>query len=392
MRCGATIPSIPTGPSPFTSPLRFVAAPNPFKGSLGSPEAAAAIARGILSVFPSAVVLEVPVADGGEGTVDALVAAAHGRFGSSTVTDPLGRSIEAPFGLIDGDRTGVVELAAASGLTLVPNDLRDPRVTSTFGFGQLLEAARRSGVIRIIAGIGGSATNDGGAGMGAALGFRLLDASGHDLRPGGAALAQLASIDASGADPAWKEISVEVAVDVSNPLCGSEGATRVYGPQKGAASEEVLAELDAALARFADVVARDLGVEVADLPGAGAAGGAGAGLVAFLGARLTPGAPLVVEAAGLDRALNGATAVFTGEGRVDSQTGYGKGPAEVIRRAARAGVTAVLIAGSLGQGWDTLGYRVYQIGDENQAIEYREAHAVELVELAAARAAREFGA
>ncbi len=242
---------------------------------------------------------------------------------------------------------------------------------------------------RIIAGIGGSATNDGGAGMGQALGFRLLDASGHELTPGGEALARLASIDPAGVDPGWRDISVEVAVDVSNPLTGPEGATRVYGPQKGATSEEVLAELDAALANFAEVAARDLGVEIADLPGAGAAGGAGAGLVAFLGARLTPGAPLVVDAAGLDLALAGATAVFTGEGRVDSQTGYGKGPAEVIRRAEQAGVKAVLIAGSLGQGWDTLGYRVYQIGDENQPVEYREAHAAELLELAAAKAVQE---
>jgi glycerate kinase len=334
-------------------------------------------------------VLEVPVADGGEGTVEALVAAARGVFGTATVSDPFGRSVEASFGLIDGGRTGVVELAAASGLTLVPKDFRDPRVTSTYGFGQLLEAVRRSGVIRIIAGVGGSATNDAGAGMGQALGFRLLDASGHDLTPGGEALARLATIDGSGVDPAWKEVSVEVAVDVSNPLCGPVGATRVYGPQKGATSEEVLAELDAALANFAEVVARDLGVEVADLPGAGAAGGAGAGLVAFLGARLTPGAPLVVDAAGLDGALAGATAVFTGEGRVDSQTAYGKGPAEVIRRAKRAGVKAVLIAGSLGQGWDTLGYRVYPIGDESQTVEYREVHAAELLELAAARAVRE---
>jgi glycerate 2-kinase len=337
-------------------------------------------------------VLEVPVADGGEGTVEALVAAAGGVFGTATVGDPFGRSIEASFGLIDGGRTGVVELAAASGLTLVPKDFRDPRVTSTYGFGQLLEAVRRSGVIRIIAGVGGSATNDAGAGMGQALGFRLLDALGHDLTPGGEALARLVTIDVSGVDPGWKEVSVEVAVDVSNPLCGPEGATRVYGPQKGATSEEVLAELDAALANFAEVVARDLGVEVADLPGAGAAGGAGAGLVAFLGARLTPGAPLVVDAAGLDIALAGATAVFTGEGRVDSQTAYGKGPAEVIRRAERAGVKAVLIAGSLGQGWDTLGYRVYPIGDETQTVEYREAHAAELLELAAARAVRELDA
>ena len=333
---GVTIPSIPTGASPSISgrPTRFVAAPNPFKGSLGSPQAAAAIARGIRSVHPSAQVIEVPVADGGEGTVEALVAAANGRFGQATVSGPVGDPVEAPFGLIDDGRTGVVELAAASGLTLLPKELRDPRVKSTYGFGQLLDAVRRSGVIRIIAGIGGSATNDGGAGMGQALGFRLLDAAGRDLPPGGSPLAPT-RLD--------RRLRCRSRLEAGHgrgrgrcqqpSLSGPEGATRVYEPQKGADSEWVLAELDAALANFADVVARDLGVEVADLPGAGAAGGAGAGLVAFLGARLTPGAPLVVEAAGLDLALAGATAVFTGEGRVDRQTAYGKGPAEVIRRA-----------------------------------------------------------
>ena len=333
-----------------------------------------------------------PVADGGEGTVEALVAAARGELRTVTVQGPLGRPVEAVFGLIEAGRTGVVELASASGLTLVPKELRNPRVTSTYGFGQLLEAVRRSGVIRIIAGIGGSATNDAGAGMGQALGFRLLDAAGAELPPGGAPLARLARIDAGVVDPGWRTVSVEVAVDVTNPLCGPEGATRIYGPQKGADSEAVLEELDAALANFAVVVARDLGVDVSGMPGAGAAGGAGAGLVAFLGARLERGAPLVIDATGLDRALAGAAAVFTGEGRVDRQTGYGKGPAEVIRRAELAGVPAVLIAGSLGDGWDTLGYRVYPIGDDSETIQYREAHAAELVERAAARAARELDA
>jgi glycerate kinase len=334
-------------------------------------------------------VLEVPVADGGEGTVDALVAAGHGRLVTVTANGPLGDPVEAQFGLIDGGRTGVVELASASGLTLISKERRDPRVTSSYGFGQVLEKVRRSGVMRIIAGVGGSATNDAGAGMAQALGFRLLDAAGEELPPGGAALARLARIDAAAVDPGWKQVRVDVAVDVSNPLFGPEGATRVYGPQKGAGSEEVLAELDAALATFAEVVERDLGVAVAELPGAGAAGGAGAGLVAFLGARLTPGAPLVVEAAGLDQALSGARAVFTGEGRVDRQTGYGKGPAEVIRRAEAAGVAAVLIAGSVGDGWDTLGYRVYQIGDDSQPADFRERHAEELIADAAGRAARE---
>jgi glycerate 2-kinase len=341
-------------------------------------------------VHPDAEVLEVPVADGGEGTVDALVAAASGELVTVTVEGPLGDPVEAAFGLIEAGRTAVVELASASGLPLVPKDLRDPGVTSTFGFGQLLDAARRKGVTRIIAGIGGSATNDGGAGMAQALGFRLLDGSGRDLPRGGAALARLDRILPPGTDE-WRGVAVEVAVDVTNPLTGPQGATYVYGPQKGA-TERALAELDAALGHFAKVIGRDLLVEVAELPGAGAAGGAGAGLVAFLGARLERGAPLVVEAAGLDAALDGAAAVFTGEGRVDAQTAFGKGPAEVIERARRHGVPAVLLAGSLGAGWEALGCPVYAIGDDSQPLEYREGHAAELLELAAERALRELRA
>lgn len=335
--------------------------------------------------------VEVPVADGGEGTVEALVAAAKGEFVEVMVEGPLGEPVTAVFGLIDGGHTGVVELASSSGLPLVPKDRRDPRVSSTYGFGQLLEQVRRLGVKRIIAGIGGSATNDAGAGMGQALGFRLLDRAGQEIPRGGAALSRLAAIDATGVDPGWRRVEVEVAGDVTNPLTGPEGATRVYGPQKGAGTEQTMAELDAALANFATVVARDLGVEVDRVPGAGAAGGAGAGLVAFLGARLTRGAPLVVDASGLDRALAGARAVFTGEGRVDRQTAYGKGPAEVIRRAEARGVQAVLLAGILGDGWDTLGYRVYPLGDGTQPPEFLEANAVELIERAAARATRDLG-
>jgi glycerate kinase len=198
--------------------------------------------------------------------------------------------------------------------------------------------------------------------MAQALGYRLLDAGGRDLPPGGATLALLDRIDASAVDPGWRSITVDVACDVTNPLTGPEGASAVYGPQKGATAQMV-DELDAALAHFAAVVKRDLGVDVDRLPGAGAAGGAGAGLVAFLGARLTRGAPLVVDAAGLDRALEGARLAVTGEGRVDRQTGYGKGPAEVIKRARAAGAAAVLLAGSLGEGWDSLGVPVVVMGD-----------------------------
>lgn len=368
-----------------------MAAPNPFKGSLDAPAAAAAIARGVRLVFPAAEVVEVPVADGGEGTVAALVGAHRGELREVTVEGPLGVPVRAAFGLIDGGRTAVVELAAASGLPLVPAAERDASRASTFGFGQLLAAARQAGVRRIIAGIGGSATNDGGAGMAQALGYRLLDEAGDDLPRGGAALARLARIDPRGPDPGWRDVAVEVASDVNNPLCGPEGATAVYGPQKGVTAEMV-PELDTALANLARVIDRDLGVAVADLPGAGAAGGAGAGLVAFLGARLTPGAPLVVEAAGLPAALAGAACVFTGEGSVDRQTAFGKGPVEVARRARAAGVPVVLLAGRLGAGWaDVLAQgvdAVLPLAEEPATEAELEAAAPELLERAAERACR----
>jgi glycerate kinase len=225
--------------------MKVVAAPNPFKGSIGAAEAAAAIARGVRQVFPAAELLEVPIADGGEGTVEALVAAHGGRLVWETVEGPLGGPVSAALGLLDGGRTAVVELAAAAGLPLVPAAERDPRHASTYGFGQLLEAARRLGVERIITGIGGSATNDGGAGMAQALGYRLFDREGRELPRGGAPLAGLVHIDAGGVDPGWGRIRVDVACDVTNPLTGPEGATVVYGPQKGV-TPDLVPELDAA--------------------------------------------------------------------------------------------------------------------------------------------------
>ncbi|HYM65708.1 MAG TPA: glycerate kinase [Patescibacteria group bacterium] len=333
--------------------MKVVVAPNAFKGTLTAPQAAAAMASGVREVFPDADVVEVPVADGGEGTVEALVSARRGERRSVTVHGPLGDPVDAVFGLIDQGGTAVLELASASGLTLVHPSRRDPLKTSTYGFGELLQAARRSGATEIIAGIGGSATNDGGAGMAQALGYRLLDAAGRDLPPGGAALAGLERIDPSGFDRSWHSVKVKVACDVTNPLLGPQGASAVYGPQKGADANAVRV-LDGALARFAAVVERDLGKPVADLPGAGAAGGAGAGLVAFLGAELVPGAPLVIDATALDQKIRGASLVLTGEGRVDEQTGFGKAPGEVVRRARAAGVPVVLLAGSRGPGWEAL--------------------------------------
>jgi glycerate kinase len=293
------------------------------------------------------------VADGGDGTVEALVAARRGEFRSAHVEGPFGRPVIARYGLIDGGRTAVVELASASGLALISDQERDPRRASTYGFGQLLEAALDAGVAKVIAGIGGSATNDGGAGVAQAFGFRLLDASGRDLPRGGAALIHLERIEASVPEPRRQWAPLTVACDVTNPLTGPQGASAVYGPQKGA-DVQTVEELDHALAHFAAVIERDLGKKVADVPGAGAAGGAGAGLMAFLGATLVPGAPLVVEAAGLDDALRAADLVITGEGRVDSQTAFGKAPGEVARRAQAAGIPVILLAGSKGPGWEEL--------------------------------------
>jgi len=333
--------------------VKVVVAPNAFKGTLTASQAGAAIARGVREVFPDADVVEVPVADGGDGTVEAIVSARRGRYRTARVEGPLGDPVEARYGLIDDGRTAVVELATASGLALISDHRRDPRRASTFGFGQLLEAARRDGVSTIIAGIGGSATNDGGAGMAQALGYRLLDGDGRDLPRGGAALAGLQRIESGSFDNAWRSVAVKVACDVTNPLTGPLGASAVYGPQKGA-DPAAVRELDAALARLAELIERDLGRPVSEIPGAGAAGGTGAGMVAFLDAHLLPGAPLVVDAAGLDAKLVGADLVITGEGRADEQTAYGKAPGEVAKRAQAAGIPVLLLAGSKGDGWEAL--------------------------------------
>jgi glycerate kinase len=372
--------------------VRIVVAPNAFKGSLSASQAADAIARGVRQVFPDAEVVEVPVADGGDGTVEALVSAHHGAYRSVEVDGPLGDPVSATYGLIEGGRTGVAELASASGLTLIPTGRRDPRKTSTYGFGQLLQAVRAEGVGQIIAGIGGSATNDGGAGMAQALGYRLLDAGGGELPRGGAAIARLERIDSAGFDPRWHSVKVMVACDVSNPLTGPQGASAVYGPQKGA-DDAAVQELDAALARLARVIERDLGKRVAEVPGAGAAGGTGAGLIAFLDAKLVPGAPLVVEASGLDRQLEGADLVITGEGQADSQTAYGKAPGEVAKRAKAARIPVLLIAGSKGAGWEALSglgvTGVVTLDEEGDNLQQLMRDAGQMLTRAAARACQE---
>jgi len=333
--------------------VKIVVAPNSFKGSMSATQAAKAIASGVREVWPDASVVEIPVADGGDGTAEALVTANQGTYHRLNVEGPLGDPVHASYGVIDGGKTAVIELASASGFALVSPGRRDVGRASTYGFGQRLEAAVKDGVERVIAGIGGSATNDGGAGMAQAAGWRLADEAGGELERGGLALLRLARIDGSDVDPRWKNVKVRVACDVTNPLTGPQGASRVYGPQKGA--DEALVEvLDRALAHLAEVIKRELGKDVANVRGAGAAGGTGAGMIAFLGAELLPGAALVIDASGFDRELDGADLVITGEGRVDAQTAYGKAPGEIARRAKAAHVPVLLLAGAKGAGWQGL--------------------------------------
>lgn len=330
---------------------KIVVAPQALKGSLDAPAAGAVIAEALAEALPAARVIVTPVADGGEGTTRALVEATGGRLLSAPVTGPLGAPVQASWGILGGQTepagpVAVIEMAAAAGLPLVPPHQRDPARATTRGVGELLLVALDAGCRQIILGLGGSATNDGGAGMAQALGARLLDAAGHDLPPGGAALARLDRIDSTGLDARLAQTSIRVACDVTNPLCGPLGASVVYGPQKGA-DAAMVAMLDAALAHYAALIQRDLGRDVADVPGAGASGGLGAGLLAFTSAELTPGAPLVLEAIHFAAIVAGAALVIVAEGRLDEQTAYGKITAAVARMAQAAGARVVALAGSV---------------------------------------------
>ena len=327
--------------------MKIVIAPDSYKESLSALEVAQAVEAGFRQVFPDADYVLVPVADGGEGTVDAMVAATGGRKETVTVSGPLGEPVEAFYGLTGEGDTAVIEMAAASGLMLVPPAARNPLRTSSRGTGELIRAALDAGARRFILGIGGSATNDGGAGMVQALGARLLDLEGRELDGSGGDLARLERIDVSALDPRLAECRIEVACDVDNPLTGARGASAVFGPQKGATPEMVQA-LDANLARLARIVGRDLGVAVDTVPGAGAAGGMGAAMLAFFGATLKPGIEIVTAAVDLDDHVRDADLVITGEGRIDFQTVHGKTPIGVARVAKRHGKPVIGIAGSLG--------------------------------------------
>ena len=331
----------------------FVLAPDSFKESMTAKQVCVAMEAGLRKVFPDATYIHVPMADGGEGTVQSLVDATGGQIRTLRVMGPLGTDVEASYGIMGGGEIAVIEMAAASGIHLVSATTKNPLRTTTFGTGQLIKDCLDQGIRKIILGIGGSATNDGGAGMAMALGVKFFDAAGQSVGFGGGELGQIQAIDMSGFDQRLNGVELVVACDVTNPLCGPQGASAVFGPQKGA-TPEMVKQLDANLAHYAREIARELDRHVADLPGAGAAGGMGAGLMAFTHCQLQRGIDIVVEYTGLRDKLASADLCFTGEGRIDFQTQFGKTPYGVAQVAKAHQVPVIAVSGCIGEGTEVL--------------------------------------
>ncbi|MFF2481086.1 glycerate kinase [Paenibacillus sp. NPDC058071] len=373
--------------------MRIVIAPDSFKGSLDAPQAGEAIAKGVRRAAPHSETIILPMADGGEGTMQCLIAATNGKLVPVRVSGPLGAPTESHYGLLGDGETAVVELAAASGLYLLDPEDRNPLRTTTFGFGQLIRQALDDGVRRFILALGGSATNDGGAGMLQVLGLQLLDDEGREIGYGGGELNKLAEIRSENLDARLAECEFAVACDVDHPFVGPNGASAVFGPQKGA-TPEMVTELDRALTRFADIIAATAGVSVHAIPGSGAAGGTAGGVLAFLKARLEPGAPLVARSIGLKEAIANADLVITGEGRIDAQTAGGKTPLGVAGIAATHGVPAIVLAGSVGEGISELHERgitaVFGILDQPMPLAEAMERTAELLEKTAEQAMRLF--
>ena len=333
--------------------LVIVLAPDSFKESMTAKEVCEAMERGIRKANSQIRCIHVPMADGGEGTMQSLVDATGGRVYSKEVVGPLGNNVVAEYGILGNGEIGVIEMASASGIHLVDSEKRNPLITTTFGTGQLIRACLDKGVKKLLIGIGGSATNDGGAGFIQALGGRLLDENGDDLSYGGGALAKLHTIDLSNLDERLKYVSVEVACDVNNPLCGKEGASYVFGPQKRA-TREMIEILDQNLSHYAEVIKEQLGKDVISKAGAGAAGGLGAGLMAFLDVKLKSGIEMVIEYANLEEKVRDADMVWTGEGSIDFQTQYGKTPLGVAMIAKKYNKPVIALAGRVGNDIDVL--------------------------------------
>ncbi|HHN8405555.1 glycerate kinase [Morganella morganii] len=330
--------------------MKIVIAPDSFKESLTALQVADAVEAGFRTVFPDAQYIKLPMADGGEGTVVSIIEATQGTLKETEVTAPLGNKVTGFYGLSGDGKTAIIEMAAASGLHLVPPAQRDPRVTTTFGTGELILAALDDGAEKIILGIGGSATNDGGAGMMQALGVVFRDEQGNSLPFGGSALAKLVSADLSGLDPRLAKTEFVVACDVNNPLCGPKGASATFGPQKGA-TPAIVSELDAALRHYGEVIESLTGKSLSAVAGAGAAGGMGVPLMAWLDARMQPGIEMVIETLDLNSVVKDADLVITGEGRMDSQTIQGKTPAGVAKAAKARGIPVIALAGGMSEDY-----------------------------------------
>lgn len=326
--------------------MKVVVAIDSLKGSLSSMEAGLAIKEGALAAQPDAEVIVKPLADGGEGTTDALIEGMNGERIDLTVTGPMHTPVDAYYGYLRETNTAVMEMASAAGITLVPDKEKNPLLATSYGVGEMIIDAIQRGCRNFIIGIGGSITNDGGIGMLKALGVRFLDEKGEDAGEGGQALAKVACIDLSGLNPLLKECHIQVACDVNNPLCGESGSTYVYGPQKGV-TEDMKKTLDEAMAHFARVTSESLENDYMNTPGAGAAGGLGFAFLAYVGATLTPGIELILDAVGLEDELSGADVVVTGEGRLDFQTAMGKAPVGVARLAKKYNARVVAFAGSV---------------------------------------------
>lgn len=326
--------------------MKVVIAIDSLKGSLSSMEAGMAIKDGILAAKPDAEVIVKPLADGGEGTTDALIEGMNGERIDLTVTGPMHTPVDAYYGYLKDTNTAVMEMASAAGITLVPDSEKNPLLATSYGVGEMINDAIQRGCRNFIIGIGGSVTNDGGIGMLKALGVRFLDENDEDAGEGGQALAKVARIDVSGMNPLLKECHIQVACDVNNPLCGENGSTYVYGPQKGV-TEDMKKTLDEAMAHFARVTSETLENNYLNTPGAGAAGGLGYAFLAYTGAALTPGIELILDAVGLEEELSSADVVVTGEGRLDFQTAMGKAPVGVARLAKKYNAKVIAFAGSV---------------------------------------------
>lgn len=371
--------------------MKVVIAADSFKGSLTAQEANGCIEKGFRKVFSNIEIVNVPMADGGEGTVQSLVDGTGGRIVRVKVKGPLMKEVEAFYGILGDGKTAVIEMAAASGLPLIKLEERNPLRSTTYGTGQLIKHALDSGCRELIIGIGGSATNDGGAGMLQALGVKLLDKEGLEIGFGGGELGRLNSIDLSTLDERIKYCSIVAACDVDNPLCGPRGASFIFGPQKGA-DENMARMLDKYLFHYANIIERDLGVHIKDVPGAGAAGGLGGGLMAFLGAKLKPGVDIVIDATKLDEKLESADLAITGEGMIDYQTQFGKTPYGVAKIAKKYNVPVIAIAGGIGRDAEALydkGFHsIFSLVDKPMSLEQAIEGSEQLLESAAERIAR----